>query len=48
MVQTFSHMLYGPKQPRDAAFIPRTIMNLDLCNYQEKQANFKNKYLWPF
>jgi hypothetical protein len=25
---------------------PRTIMNLELCNYQEKQAYVKNKYFW--
>jgi hypothetical protein len=30
----------------DAVYTPRTIMILDLCNYKEKQAFFKNKYLW--
>jgi hypothetical protein len=25
-------------EPRDAAHTPRTIMKLELCNYQEKQA----------
>jgi hypothetical protein len=44
MIQTFSHMLYGPNWPRDAAYTPRTIMNLELCIFKENQAYFKNKY----
>jgi hypothetical protein len=30
--------------PRDAAYTPRTIMNLELCNFKENQAYSKNKY----
>jgi hypothetical protein len=32
----------------DATYTPRNIMDLDLCNYKEKQAYFKNKYFWIY
>jgi hypothetical protein len=31
-------MLYGSKQASGAAYTPRTIVELELCNFKEKQA----------
>jgi hypothetical protein len=40
-----THVIMVRNEPRDAAYTPRTIMKLNLCNYKEKQEYFKNKYL---
>jgi hypothetical protein len=48
MILTFSHMASGPNYARNATYTPRTIIDLELCNYKEKQAYFKNKYFWQW
>jgi hypothetical protein len=46
MIQTFLHMFYGPKLPRNAAYTSRTTTDLELLIYKENQAYIKNKYFW--